>query len=150
LEVTAGGGALTADQTVQEIHMRFLQGDLDADRHAFAQFEGCDRIAGLGDDRFLSCDNGQIAGGCFDRFAVLGGPRPCRCSPAILVTRWHLHDAAVVEFFDQGRHNFFFVPGFQPGHRPFCRLLAHRDKAPCPQTPPALPCIRPAKDQADN
>jgi len=51
------------------------------DRHAFAQLELCDRLAGLGYLRLLAGDEGQIADGAVDQLGVLGG-----------ISNTHVHD----------------------------------------------------------
>src|SRR5215217_5592826 len=67
------------------------------DRHALAQFELGDRLAGPGDDRLLTRDGGQIANGTVDQFRVPGGFADAHVDHNLDQVR-NLHDVADGEF----------------------------------------------------
>ena len=70
------------DQPVQELpHAVAAQRHARTDRHAFAQLELRDRLAGLADLGLLAGDQGQVVDRTVDQLGVAGG-----------VTDTHVHD----------------------------------------------------------
>src|SRR3954468_7995751 len=66
-------GQRQRQQPVQELpHPVAAQRDVRADRHALAQLELRDGLAGLGDLRLLAGDRGQVLDGPVDQLGVLG------------------------------------------------------------------------------
>src|SRR5690606_3688323 len=125
------------DQPVQElVHAGTAQGHLAADRHAFAQLEGCDRLLGAGDDRTLTGEQGEVRHGGLHLLAVLGGFTHAQVDHNLLERR-HFHRIAVPELLLQFLANLRLVEGFQPRSR---SLLSHR--SPRPNAWPREPCAR--------
>ena len=70
----ADAGQRERQQAVEELpHPVAAQRDVRADRHALAQLELRDGLAGPGDLRLLAGDRGEVADGALDQLGVAGG-----------------------------------------------------------------------------
>ena len=94
-------GSATREQPVEELpHPVAAQRDVGADRHALAQLELRDGLAGLGDLRLLAGDRGQVADRALDELGVAGGLADAHVDHDLDQTG-HLHDVGVAELLEQ-------------------------------------------------
>src|SRR5436190_2658286 len=91
------------------------QRDRHADRHALAQLECRDRLAGAADVRLLAGDRRELLGGGVEDLGVLLGIADAHVQRDLLDPRG-LHRRRVAEAVDQRRANLFVVSGLQAGH----------------------------------
>ena len=93
----ADTGDRHSGETVEELpHAVAAQGDLGTDRHAGAQAEGRDGLAGAGDHRLLAGDGTQVAHGTVDGLGIGGGLADAHVHDDLLDLRDH-HDVLVLE-----------------------------------------------------
>src|SRR6476620_7688434 len=89
------------DQPVQELpHAVAAQRGVRADGHALAQLELRDGLAGLGDQRLLTGDRGQVADRAVDELGVAGGVADTHVDDDLDHAR-HLHDVVVAELLEE-------------------------------------------------
>src|SRR6476620_9537404 len=111
------------DQTVQEFpHAVATQSCVRTDRHAFAQLELCDRLAGLGYLRLLAGDQGQIADSAVDQLGVLSGISNTHVHNDLHQTG-NLVDVLVLEFLNERALDGIRVLGLQTRNDLACRSL---------------------------
>jgi hypothetical protein len=98
-------GSAIAQQPVQELpHPVAAQRRVRADRHALAQLELRDRLAGLGDLRLLAGDRGQVADRAVDQLASRAASPTPMFTTTLTMPR-HLHDVRVAELLRRGRRD---------------------------------------------
>src|SRR3954469_13304494 len=102
-------------QPVQELpHAVAAKGDLRADRHALAQLELRDGLAGTDDGRLLTGDRGQVADRAVHQLRVAGRLADAHVDDD-LRQPWDLHDVGVAELRLQRRRDVLAVPGEHAG-----------------------------------
>src|SRR5919107_1943312 len=102
-------------QPVQELpHSVAAEGDLRADRHALAQLELGDRLAGPHDGRLLAGDGGEVPDGAVHQLGVAGGLADPHVDHDLGQPR-DLHDVGVAELLLQRRRDLLAVPGEHAG-----------------------------------
>src|SRR6476620_7488672 len=90
-------------ETVEELpHAVAAQRGVRTDRHALAQLELGDGLAGLGHDRLLAGDGGEVADGAVDELGVAGSVTDTHVDDHLDDTG-HLHDVGVAELLQQRR-----------------------------------------------
>src|SRR5829696_6707545 len=113
-EVTDAGQG-ERQQAVEELpHAVAAQGHLGADRHALAQLELRDGLAGPDDGRLLAGDGGEVADGAVHQLGVAGGLADAHVDDDLRQAR-DLHDVVVVELRLQGRRDGLAVVGEHAG-----------------------------------
>src|SRR3954454_24424739 len=111
----ADSGQGQRQQPVQELpHAVAAQGDLRADRHALAQLELRDGLAGPDDGRLLAGDGGQVADRAVHQLGVTGGLADAHVDHDLGQPR-DLHDVGVAELRLQRRGDVRPVVLEQPG-----------------------------------
>src|SRR5215467_13380152 len=107
-------------QAVDElVHAVAPQRDLGADRHAFAQLEGRDRDARLGDHRLLAGDRRQVGHGAVDGLAVVDRLADAHVDHDLVQLR-HLEGVLVAELLHERVADGLGVMLLQSrGHGPF-------------------------------
>src|SRR5699024_10846272 len=109
----ADTGKRYVEQAVQELpHTVAAQGNLDADRHALTELEVRNRLAGVGDNRLLAGNHGDIADNGLDNLGVAVGLLAAADVDNDLVNRRDLHRALVLELLHQSRRNIRSILGF--------------------------------------
>ena len=84
-------------EPVEELpHPVAPQGDLGADGVALAELEAGDRLLGLGDERLLAGDDGQVADRTLEQGRLLGGPADAHVDDDLLHAG-HQHDVGQAE-----------------------------------------------------
>src|SRR3954451_5134847 len=102
-------------QPVQELpHPVTAEGDLRADRHALAQLELRDGLAGPDHRRLLTGDGGQVADGAVHQLGVASGLTDAHVDDDLRQAR-DLHDVVVVELRLQRRRDRLAVVGEHAG-----------------------------------
>src|SRR5215213_6446469 len=102
-------------QPVQELpHAVAAEGDLGADRHALAELELRDRLAGPHDRRLLAGDGGEVADRAVHQLGVAGGLADAHVDDDLGQPR-DLHDVGVAELLLQRRRDVLAVAGEHAG-----------------------------------
>src|SRR4051794_1360955 len=111
----ADTGQRQRQQPVQELpHPVAAEGDLRADRHALAQLELRDGLAGPDDGRLLAGDGGEVADGAVHQLGVARGLTHAHVDDDLRQAR-DLHDVLVVELRLQRRRDGLAVVGEHAG-----------------------------------
>src|SRR3954449_7986689 len=102
-------------QPVQELpHAVAAEGDLGADRHALAELELGDRLAGADDGGLLAGDGGEVADRAVHQLGVTGGLADAHVDHDLDQTG-DLHDVRVAELRLQRRRDLLAVAGQHAG-----------------------------------
>src|SRR6056297_1280196 len=121
----ADTGDRNRDQTVEELpHPVTTQRHLDADGLPLAQLEVGDRGAGLGDDRLLAGDHGEIGDTSLDQRGLTGGASHAHVDDD-LVEAGHLHHVLDVQIALQRRLDLVVVARLETRHGGFHGGGAH-------------------------
>src|SRR5215217_3063617 len=122
----ADAGQDDRDQPVQELpHPVAAQGDLGPDRLALTDFEAGDGLLGLGDQRLLPGDLGQVANRAVKQARLADGLADAHVDHD-LERPGHLHDVAELELVLEPLLQLGTVARLEPGHLPVCGGLRHR------------------------
>src|SRR6476620_5920062 len=124
----ADAGKSRRHEAVEELpHAVATERGVRTDRHALAQLELRDGLAGLGDQRLLTGDGGQVADRALDELGVLGGVADTHVHDD-LDDAGNLHDVGVAELLLQLALDLLGVPLLEAGHLGGCGLghVCHR------------------------
>src|SRR3954452_14445325 len=111
----ADAGQRERQEAVEELpHAVTAEGDLGADRHALAQLELRDGLAGADDGGLLAGDGRQVADGAVHQLRVAGRLADAHVDDDLGQPR-DLHDVDVAELGLQGRRDLLAVVAEQPG-----------------------------------